>query len=147
MSEDSAGAKAVADSNGSRFLSKEQIRAAKDYREEIVPVPEWGGDVVVKGLTGDERDAFERSITERRRDGGLQPSIKQVRAKFVTLVCLDAPSDEGGKRLFGKTDIEWIGSKSAVALQRIFEVGTKLSGMSKEDIEELELDLGDDPNE
>jgi len=43
-------------------LNKEQILRADDLKTEEVDVPEWGGSVRVRVLTGTERDAFESSI-------------------------------------------------------------------------------------
>ncbi|MFE3382837.1 hypothetical protein [Streptomyces anulatus] len=41
------------------YLSAEQILDADDLAIEDVPVPEWGGTVRVKGMSGTERDRFE----------------------------------------------------------------------------------------
>jgi hypothetical protein len=40
--------------------------------------------------------------------------------------------------MFTAGDLEILGSKSAAALDRIFTVSRKLSGLTEEDIEELE---------
>ena len=49
------------------LLTKEQMLAADDIKSERVEVPEWGGDVMVRGLTGTQRDAWEASMSVRRR--------------------------------------------------------------------------------
>ena len=36
------------------LLSKEQILKSDDLKSEIVAVPEWGGDVKVRVMTGTE---------------------------------------------------------------------------------------------
>ena len=38
----------------SRFLTVEQINAAKDRAEITLPIPAWGGDVKLRGLSFDE---------------------------------------------------------------------------------------------
>ena len=43
------------------FLNREAILAAEDLPRELVEVPEWGGAVYVRALTGAERDQFEAS--------------------------------------------------------------------------------------
>lgn len=114
------------------LLSKESILAVHDVVTEVVEVPEWGGAVRVKGLTGAERDAFEGEVIQRSgRD--VTTNTRNMRARLVVLSVVD---DEG-KRLFGFPDIEALGAKSARALDRIFSVAMRLSGLRDEDVEEL----------
>jgi hypothetical protein len=125
------------------FLSREQIMGVSDIVTETVDVPEWGGSVLVRGLTGKERDDFENSIVEVK---GKKRSVNlaQYRAKLVALSVVD----ETGKRLFAHADVEWLGAKSAAALTRVAEVASRLSGLSEDDIEEMtknsESDQSDD---
>ena len=114
------------------LLNREAILQAQDLPTERVPVPEWGGEVIVRGLTGAERDRFEQSIVETRGKD-TRVNLRNIRAKLVTLCVVD----EEGKRLFKDDDVELLGRKSAVALNRIFEVAQRLSGLRPEDVEEL----------
>ena len=43
-------------------LTRDQILAVSDIQTEEVHVPEWGGTVLVRGLTGAERDEFEAGM-------------------------------------------------------------------------------------
>ena len=114
------------------LLTKEQILGASDIVKEKVKVPEWGGEVYVKGLTGAERDKFESSIIEMR--GTTQKfNMINVRAK---LACF-ALCDETGKRLFTDEEVNELAKKSANALQRVFDVAQKLSGIGNSDVESL----------
>ena len=45
------------------ILNREQILAANDVKTRIVDVPEWGGSVIVRGLTSLERDRAIASIS------------------------------------------------------------------------------------
>jgi hypothetical protein len=115
-----------------KTLNRDDILGASDIVTELVPVPEWGGDVYVKGMTGAERDKFESGIVEQR---GKSQSINManVRAKLASLtVC-----DEKGKRLFTEADVQALSQKSAAALQRVFSVAQRLSGIGDADVEEL----------
>ena len=38
-------------------LSRDSILKASDIKTETVPVPEWGGDVNLRGHSGEELDA------------------------------------------------------------------------------------------
>lgn len=123
------------------ILTREQILQAQDLRTEEVPVPEWGGSVLVRGMTGAERDAFEASIVEMHGKNS-QVNMANVRAKLAARTIVD----EAGERLFTEKDIEALGKKNATALQRIFEVAQRLSGIGQADIEELVKNSTGGPN-
>lgn len=111
------------------MLSKEQILAADDLKHEVVHVPEWGGDVHIRVMTGTERDRFEASVGV-----GGQMNLANIRARLLSLVVCD----ESGKRLFADADVEALGAKSGAALDRLFAAAQRLNGLSKQDIEELQ---------
>ena len=46
------------------ILSRDQILSVNDRKTEVVTVPEWGGDVIVSVMSGEQRDAYESMITE-----------------------------------------------------------------------------------
>lgn len=114
------------------LLTRQAILEAIDLPQETVEVPEWGGAVIVRGLTGAERDAFEAVFVgpdgQTKRDG-----LANFRARLVALSCVD----EVGERLFGDGDMAALGCKSALALQRVFNAARRLSGLSRGDVEEL----------
>lgn len=114
------------------ILSRDQILGADDIQTEKVPVPEWGGDVYVRGLSGKERDQFESSLVEfRGKHRTLR--LQNVRARLVALSAVD---DED-RRLFTDADVELLGRKSAAALERVASTAQRLSGLSDEDVEDL----------
>ena len=49
-------------------LSKAKILAANDVTTETIDVPEWGGEVAIKTLSGVERDQFEDSYRRRNKE-------------------------------------------------------------------------------
>jgi hypothetical protein len=55
--------------------------------------------------------------------------------------------DEEGNRLFSDADVKLLGQKSAAALDKLFEVAQKLSGLKDEDVEELAKNSEDDLSE
>lgn len=114
------------------LLTKAQILEASDIETIKVSVPEWGGEVLVKGLTGLERDAFEKSVVEIRGKN-IRFTADNIRARLVAFSIVD----EAGKRVFSDAEISELGKKSAVALERIFSIASKLSGLSDEDVSEL----------
>ena len=69
-----------------KTLTKDQIVAAVDIKTEVVEVPEWGGAVAVRELTGLERDAFEQSMVRVDADGKRQADMSNMRAKLRSLL-------------------------------------------------------------
>jgi len=122
-------------------LKRDDILKVQDIQTELVHVPEWGGDVYVKGLDGTERDLFEASFVENRGKGNTRIKLENIRAKLVALTACD----ENGERLFASKDAEALGKKSAAALQRVFEVAQRLSGLTPDDVEELKKGLEENP--
>ena len=115
-----------------KILGKNDILQANDIKTKEVEVPEWGGSVLVRGMTGQERDDFESSIVSRE---GKQTKMemKDIRAKLVTKCIVG----EDGKRLFDEKDVAALTRKSASALDRVFSVAQKLSGIGEEELKDL----------
>lgn len=115
-----------------QYLSKEAILAVNDVQFEDVAVPEWGGTVRVKSLSGSERDALEASMIEGKGKNA-NVNLANLRAKLVARSIVDGE----GRRIFEDTDIAELGKKSAAALNRVYEVAQRLSGITQEDVDEL----------
>lgn len=112
---------------------RDLILGADDCPTEVVEVPEWGVSVTVKGMSGEQRDAFEASIRKHTPNGDeLDP--RDFRAKFVSRVLVD----DDGARLFTNEEVKLLSRKSAVALQRIFSVGQRLSGYGDEELADIQ---------
>lgn len=125
------------------LLSRDQILAANDRETVDVEVPEWGGTVRVRALSGAERDAYEVALAGVRPDGSARVNLVNVRARLIALAVVD----ETGARMFSDADVEALGEKSGIAMQRVFEVAQRLSGLTDEDIEELAEGFADAPSE
>jgi hypothetical protein len=133
-------------SNGStenvHYLTAAEILAAVDNVTEVVQVPEWGGAVRVRGMTGYDRDAFERALVNIRGKD-VDTNWTNLRAKLISRTVVD----EDERLLFKETDVVALGRKSAKALDRVFEVSQRLSGIGQTDVEELTAALKDAPSE
>lgn len=125
----------------SELLTREEILSVMDLQEERVNVPEWDGDVLVRSLTGTERDAFETSIISTN-GARTEMNLVNMRAKLVAWTVVD----EEGERVFSTEDIDALGKKSAAALQRVFDVSQRLSGLTGEEIDELAKNYENGPN-
>ncbi len=115
----------------SKILSKADILGCSDLRFETVAVPEWGGSVRVRTLSGAERDAFEATLM-KTLNGKRVPDMDNLRAKLLAATVVD----EEDKPIFGVHDLVALGRKSAVAIDRIFAVAQRLNAMAPESVEE-----------
>lgn len=106
-------------------LTRDQILKASDLKTEVVRVPEWGGTVNVRTMTGSERDRFEAEF--------LKDRSKDFRAKLAAFTLCD-PS---GALLFSEEDIPALAAKSVSALQRVYNVALRLNAVSRDDVSEL----------
>lgn len=114
------------------LLTADQILAADDLPTEDVDVPEWKGTVRIRTLSGKERDAFEASIVQQK-GRSTKANLENLRARLVAKCAIG----EDGKRLFSDSAAVALGTKSAAALERVYEAARKLNRMSEEDVEEL----------
>lgn len=114
------------------LLNKEQIKSVSDLETLDVEVPEWGGTVRLKSLTGAERDRFEASVVQGQGKN-TTVNMQNLRAKLVAQSAIG----EDGKALFTEEDVKWLGEKSAKALNRLFNAAQQLSGLSESDVKEL----------
>ncbi|HUU97758.1 MAG TPA: hypothetical protein VM487_18640 [Phycisphaerae bacterium] len=123
------------------MLNRDQILQTQDLPVEVVPVPEWGGEVRVRTLTGAERDEWEVECTRRR--AGDRVDIRGVMARLVVRSAMD----EEGRPLFTVADVDALNRKSARAIGRLFKVAQRLSGLTDEDVQVVaknsESDLSD----
>lgn len=110
-------------------LSRDAILAANDSNLVSVDVPEWGGSVFVRPMTGAERDEYDLEMAGDAK-------LKNIRGRLaVRVVC-----DESGARLFKDSDAEALGTKSASALDRIYDAMQKASKTRAQDISEAKKD-------
>jgi len=112
------------------MLTRDQILAADDLPRELVKVPEWGGEVYVRTMTGIERDRWEIQVVASNK----KSSPENIRAMMAALtVC-----DENNNLLFTQDDVEALGKKSAAALDRVLQAAMSLNQISQSAVEELE---------
>lgn len=127
------------------LLTRAQIDAADDIKVEDVPVPEWGGDVRLRGLTSRERTTIEATLVASKGE-----SI-QVRVQALTTLrertVAAALIDENGNRVFGDKELSNLAKKSGAVIQRLYHKVQELSGMNEKAIEEAEENLDEDQSD
>jgi hypothetical protein len=122
------------------YLTRDAILAAAALKTEDVPVPEWGGSVLVRELRGRERDEWEASLAVQRGNQ-MVPDVANMRAKLVARCVVG----EDHEPLFSQQDVAALGELSAAALDRVFEVASRLSGLNPADVEEMAKNSGTAP--
>lgn len=106
--------------------------AATTLPRTVLHIPELGGDVILQGMSGTDRDAWEQSLVRgrgKKRDVNLQ----NVRAKLVVRSLIN----EDGSRMFTDAEAPAVGAIRVDVLNQLFEAAQKLSGVSDEDVDEL----------
>lgn len=107
------------------ILSVEQIAAADDLGTETVAVPEWGGEVKVRGLGyGEWVDVRDASVV-----GGQQDERLLARLLFSAALVEPSVTPEQAEILV---------NKSAAAVNRLMDAVTRLSGNDPEAYAESE---------
>jgi hypothetical protein len=126
------------------FLSKDQILGADDRRYEIVEVPEWGGSIRLRSLTGAE-------ITDWQSKNMRGPANKQrinYRSHVVERLIALCAVDEHGAPLFDDPgDVLRLASKSAAAINRLNEACLRLNALTEDDQKEVAEDFENAQNE
>jgi hypothetical protein len=118
------------------ILTRQAILACNDLKTETVSVPEWGGEVIVRSMTGAQRDEYEAAVMQQRGKN-VQINLRGARARMVAWTVVD----ENGQRLFEPNDVDALGEKNAAALDLVFGIAMRLSGMTKADVDELTANL------
>lgn len=109
-------------------LTRDAILGASDLKTETVSVKEWGGDVIIASMTGEARDAWEKSLV----GSNGKVNMENIRARLVAACAVD----ESGNRLFSDADATELGKKSAAALDRCAKVAQRLNGLTDAELEE-----------
>jgi len=100
------------------FLTKDLIVAVNDAEYSVESVPEWGGEVRLRSLTGTER-------TEVRLKG-------EAAASWDALVCSFGIVDEKGVNLFSAAETVILAKKHPAVLERLAKKILDLSLMTTE---------------
>lgn len=125
------------------LMTREQILGAQDIAFEDIDlsdIPGWG-TVRIKDLSAAERDRLEASMVRQQRQpkrgGGVtvrqEANLENIRARF----CAACIVGEDMRPLFTEADLVVLGSKSARALDRIFDRIKDRNGLNDEAVQEF----------
>lgn len=122
-------------------LTRDEILAIEDLPIERVDVPEWKGAVYMRTLSGKQRDEFTQLATDRR--AAKRFDIRGLKVRLVSM----ALCGKDGKLLFAGNDDETkLNAKAGAAIDRLFQIAQRLSGLSDDELEEMTADFVEGPN-
>lgn len=105
---------------------RDKILAAEDIPTESVEIPEWGVEILMKGMSAGERI---RLMEEAYNADTGQVNMSVVYPD-VAIACAHDP--ETGDPIFTADDKEAILKKSSAAVEKLAGVGLSLSGIGKD---------------
>ena len=114
------------------LLGKDEILKASDLRYEEMEVPEWGGSVRIRTMTGSERDDFESAVLEVKGEN-VKTNTQNFRAHLLARTICDADN----KLLFKPVDVNALGGKAAAVLDKLVPVAMRLNGLSRTEVDQL----------
>ena len=110
-------------------LTVAEIRAVEDRKLEMVDIPEWGGAVYLRPMSGVERDEMEGLAI--RIDDATERG--QAIKKFFVL---ELVVNEDGEKLFKEEDWVWLMKKSSSAILKIVRHVREDNGLGPQAAEE-----------
>lgn len=111
-------------------LTRDLILRAVDIKTARIDVPEWGGSVLVRGMTAFERDTMLNAVDPKKE--GIPDS--QLKA----FLCAHCIVDEHGNSIFSDEDIHRLQAKNPIILDRIANRILRLSGVGADAVEDIE---------
>jgi hypothetical protein len=119
---------------------RNHIFGTNDLEIKEVQVPEWKCKLYVKGMTGKDKEDWEKSVFVESADGKRKFNSDNFRAKMISS-CVYADPD-ATQRLFTEKHYEQLSQKSAKVLDKILEVVREVNGSTEEAEEEMAKNLG-----
>lgn len=118
------------------ILTRLQLDDIK-LRTQTLDVPEWGGSVIIREMTGTERDAYEASIfgnTAPAKGKDRILNLANARARLVANCLID----ENGQRMYKENEVYLLGRLPAAGLDKVYDAARILSGITDDDDKEIE---------
>lgn len=126
-------------------LTAEAISKVQDIREEEIEIEEWGGTVVVRGLTSIKHEQLTSSCTDGPI-GNRQFNMVGYQAKIATLCTYDGFEKDGGKKIFEKSHFQMLMEKASGPVAAIATKAHELSGIGKDATDRMKENLNKTPS-
>jgi len=106
------------------ILTRDQIKAAQDVKREEIEIPEWGGAVVVTGVSV---KTGLNLLNQMQDESGKIDNEKAM--LFAVIYGVTNPK-------FEESDVEWLKEKSMSALMKVTKAFMRLSGFEESAVAE-----------
>jgi len=120
---------------------RDKIFAAKDIPSENLHVPEREVDLVIKGMTAGARVTLMQNAYDVKTE---QVNMSKVYPDVVVSCSYDPETDEP---VFTDADKEALMNKSSAAIEKIADVGLRLSGIGKDQQDAAGKDSSSTPSD
>ena len=110
-------------------LTKAAIFSTTDNEVHEVEVPEWGGSILLRSMTGEQRNNYEHwAHSQSKAD---VPDYRGIRERLIIACAVD----EAGDPLFNDEDLKQLSGKNSEVIDRLHEKCQKICGMDADAIE------------
>lgn len=120
---------------------RDKILEAEDIPSEKITVPEWGVDLMIKGMTAGERVTLMQNAYDSRTE---QVNMSKVYPDVVVSCACDPDT---GLPVFTDADKDVLMGKSSAAIEKIADVGLRLSGIGKDQQDAAGKDSSSTPSD
>ena len=120
---------------------RDKVLNAADVPEELVKVPEWDGEFLIRGLTaGEAVDFYDRAVQKDPRTGDTRVNRKWWGPELL-IACVYDPQNKA--KVFEPADRDTLANKSSAVVTRLAGIAARLSGLGgDEQDKEITQDLG-----
>jgi hypothetical protein len=114
---------------------RNQLLNANDIKVQPLDIPAWGGTYYLRVISGKAREHFEESYSQEK--------MKNFRLRFLVLTLCD----EAGKPILSDADMDALGERSSVEINRVFDAAWKLNAFTQEAVDALGEGLQNAPSD
>jgi hypothetical protein len=122
------------------MLTAELVSKAQDIKEQELEIEEWGGTVIVRGLSSIDHERLTSSCTEGPI-GERQFNMVGYQPKVAILCSYDGFAKDGGKRIFGKEHLAMLMEKASGPVAAVATLAHELSGIGKDAVKKAQENL------
>jgi len=114
---------------------RNRLLNANDIKVQSLDIPAWGGTYYLRVISGKAREHFEESYSQEK--------MKNFRLRFLVLTLCD----EAGKPILSDADMDALGERSSVEINRVFDAAWKLNAFTQEAVDALGEGLQNAPSD
>tara|TARA_R100000655_G_scaffold92368_1_gene133455 strand:- start:2401 stop:2754 length:354 start_codon:yes stop_codon:yes gene_type:complete len=113
-------------------LNKNQILEAIDAKTIEFEVPEWGGSILLRGMTGKARNDYEFWASSQNKSDVAD--FRGIRERLI----ISCAVDESGEPLFSINEIDDLAAKNSEIIDRLHAKCQEICGMAADSVEDAE---------